>query len=65
VQLHSSAARCGAEPLLLLFAVVMAPPSSDGDPPRGTLYIVGAFGALVVVGWLLLYFGLFLSRSTP
>jgi hypothetical protein len=44
---------------------VTVPSSGDGDSPRGTLYIVGAFGVLVVLGWLLLYFGLFLPRSTP
>jgi hypothetical protein len=33
--------------------------------PRGTLYIVGVFGGLVVVGWMLMYFALFLPRSTP
>lgn len=33
--------------------------------PRGTLFIVGAFGALVVVGWLLFFFGLFVPRITP
>ena len=37
----------------------------EDDHPRGTLAIVGAFGALVVAGWLLLFFGLFLPRSTP
>jgi hypothetical protein len=35
------------------------------DHPRGTLVIVGAFGALVVVGWLLFFFGLFVPRITP
>jgi hypothetical protein len=35
------------------------------EPPRGTLYIVSAFGILVALGWLLLYFGLFLPRATP
>lgn len=34
-------------------------------PPRGTLYVVGLFGALLTLGWLLLYFGLFLPRATP
>lgn len=34
-------------------------------PPRGTWYVVTAFGALVTAGWLLLYFGLFLPRATP
>jgi hypothetical protein len=42
-----------------------SPSPRDTDLPRGTLYIVGIFGALVAVGWLLLYFGLFLPRSTP
>lgn len=40
------------------------PPDHD-ESPRGTLYIVSAFGLLVALGWLLLYFGLFLPRSTP
>jgi len=35
------------------------------DHPRGTLYIVGIFGGLVVVGWLLFFFVLFLPRNTP
>lgn len=43
----------------------MATPLGDGESPRGTLYIVGGFGALVVLGWLLFYFGLFLPRATP
>lgn len=43
----------------------MTLPSDDNPSPRGTLYIVGAFGLLVVLGWLLLYFGLFLPRATP
>ena len=42
----------------------MSPPDSSNDS-RGTIYIVGAFGALVVVGWLLFFFGLFLPRNTP
>jgi hypothetical protein len=32
--------------------------------PRGTAAIVGIFGALVVLGWLLLFFGLFVPRGT-
>ena len=41
-------------------------PSSDSsDHPRGTVYVVGVFGALVVVGWLLFFFGLYLPRNTP
>ena len=44
----------------------MSEPSDPAaDHPRGTLVIVGAFGALVVVGWLLFFFGLFLPRLTP
>ena len=35
------------------------------DTPRGTLVIVGMFGALVVLGWLLFFFGLFIPRNTP
>jgi hypothetical protein len=35
-----------------------------GHEPRGTLVVVGAFGALVVIGWLLLFFGLFVPRGT-
>lgn len=34
-------------------------------PPKGTLVVVGIFGALVALGWLALYFGLFLPRVTP
>jgi hypothetical protein len=32
--------------------------------PKGTLWIVGVFGALVVIGWLLLFFGVFVPRGT-
>lgn len=42
---------------------MQVPPETP--PPRGTWRIVTAFGALVTVGWLLLYFGLFLPRNTP
>jgi hypothetical protein len=42
----------------------MSPADSSNDS-RGTVYIVGVFGALVVVGWLLFFFGLFLPRNTP
>ncbi len=38
-------------------------PSSAGHP-RGTVVIVLVFGALVVVGWLLMFFGLFVPRGT-
>jgi len=40
---------------------------SDHEPlhePRGTLIIVSVFGALVVLGWLLFFFGLFVPRGT-
>ena len=32
---------------------------------RGTVVIVWIFGTLVVLGWLLFFFGLFLPRNTP
>ncbi len=35
------------------------------DHPRGTLVVVGTFGALVVLGWLAFFFGLFVPRITP
>ena len=31
---------------------------------RGTVVIVSVFGALVVLGWLLMFFGLFVPRGT-
>jgi hypothetical protein len=34
------------------------------ETPRGTVWIVGIFGALVVLGWFLMYFGLFVPRGT-
>ena len=34
-----------------------------GEHPRGTLAIVGLFGALFVVGWLYFYFVVFASRG--
>ena len=40
------------------------PASSDHVEPHGTLTIVAVFGVLVVVGWLLLFFGLFVPRGT-
>jgi hypothetical protein len=52
-------------------SVVPIRPSTDSDeavleaPPRGTLIVVGVFGAAVALGWVLLYFGLFLPRVTP
>lgn len=38
-------------------------PSGPGTP-RGTVVIVSVFGALVVLGWLLMFFGLFVPRGT-
>lgn len=32
--------------------------------PQGTVVIVAVFGALVVIGWLLMFFGLFVPRGT-
>jgi len=34
-----------------------------GGHPRGTLAIVGIYGLLFVVGWLFIYFGVFLPRG--
>jgi hypothetical protein len=50
----------------LRIAVTEPEISSAGEPtePRGTLAIVAIFGAFVVVGWLLLFFGLFVPRGT-
>jgi hypothetical protein len=45
--------------------IMPGPTNVDSSAPRGTILIVAAFGALVVAGWLLLYFGLFLPRTTP
>lgn len=36
----------------------------DADSPSGTVVIVSVFGALVVLGWLLMFFGLFVPRGT-
>jgi hypothetical protein len=33
--------------------------------PRGTLVVVSVFGVLVVAGWLLCFFALFVPRMTP
>lgn len=34
-----------------------------GGHPKGTLAIVGIYGLLFVVGWLFIYFGVFLPRG--
>ena len=39
-------------------------PAPD-ETPRGTLTIVAIFGGVLVLGWLLMFFGLFLPRGTP
>jgi hypothetical protein len=39
-------------------------PQATDHAPQGTLTIVAVFGAFVVVGWLLLFFGLFVPRGT-
>ena len=41
-----------------------APSAPEPEAPLGTLTIVAVFGALVVVGWLLLFFGVFVPRGT-
>jgi len=48
------------------------PPSSRLDNaqeefghPRGTLAVVGVFGALFLLGWLLMYLCMFLQRGAP
>jgi hypothetical protein len=37
---------------------------SDAEPPRGTLAIVGLYGALFVVGWLLIFLLVYFRRGT-
>ena len=37
---------------------------SGAETPRGTVVIVSVFGALLVLGWLLMFFGLFVPRGT-
>ncbi len=38
-------------------------PSSAGGHPKGTLAIVGLYGLLFALGWLILYFLVFLPRG--
>jgi hypothetical protein len=40
------------------------PHRSDPEPPRGTLAIVGLYGALFVMGWLLIFLFIYLGRGT-
>lgn len=35
----------------------------DSGHPRGTLAVVAIFGALFLLGWLGMYFGMFLQRG--
>jgi hypothetical protein len=42
----------------------MSDPDAFGHP-RGTLAIVAVFGLLFAVGWLAVYFFIFLSRGAP
>jgi hypothetical protein len=39
------------------------PNRPDQEPPRGTLAIVGLYGALFVVGWLLIFLLVYLRRG--
>jgi hypothetical protein len=41
-----------------------SPRMDHEDHPRGTLLIVSVFGGLVLLGWLLMFFGLFVPRGT-
>ena len=38
--------------------------AEPGNSHRGTVVIVSVFGALVVLGWFLMFFGLFVPRGT-
>ena len=38
--------------------------SDVGGHPKGTLAIVAVYGLLFVIGWLVLYFGVFVPRGT-
>lgn len=44
-----------------------APPAEEsvdvGGHPKGTLAIVGIYGLLFVIGWLIMYFGVFVPRG--
>lgn len=39
------------------------PPPDLGEHPRGTLAIVGLYGLILGVAWLVIYFGVFLPRG--
>lgn len=38
-------------------------PSDVGSHPKGTLAIVGVYGLLFVLGWLVIYFFVFIPRG--
>jgi hypothetical protein len=38
-------------------------PEPAEQHPRGTLAIVAAFGVLFLIGWLVMYFGVFAGRG--
>jgi hypothetical protein len=38
-------------------------PAAQEEHPRGTLALVGAFGVLFLVGWLIMYFVVFAGRG--
>jgi len=40
-----------------------APPGDSLRHPKGTLAIIGIYGLLFVVGWLVIYFFVFLPRG--
>lgn len=40
-------------------------PEPEFGHPRGTLAIVGIFGVLFLLGWLAMYFYMFLQRGAP
>jgi hypothetical protein len=39
-------------------------PEPPDESPRGTVMIIAVFGGLLVLGWLLMFFGLFVPRGT-
>jgi hypothetical protein len=54
---------CSCGKKLLSNMTTLKPPAED-DGPRGTVVIVAIFGGLLVLGWLALFFGLFVPRGT-
>ncbi len=45
----------------------LRPPSGEGSDvgghPKGTLAVVGVYGLLFVLGWLIMYFAVFVPRG--